>query len=65
MRKESVYAVFDHETDREIGRYASWTRDTPAKMRDYLVRHGSIPNDAYVRSVEELAALNVTHRTRP
>jgi len=52
-RKEFVYVVFDNETDKEIGRYASWTHDTSMKMRDYLVKHGDIPYDAYVRTEAE------------
>ncbi len=48
-RKEFVYVVYDYDTDKEIGSFASFTKDTEQKMRDYLVKHGAIPNDAIVR----------------
>lgn len=54
-RREYVYFVYDYDTYRVIGSYASFTRDTSAKMRDYLVRHGDIPQDAYVRTDKEAA----------
>ena len=55
-RKEYVYIVFDYHGEKELGSFASFTMDTPAKMRDYLVRCGDIPNDALVRSAEEAEA---------
>lgn len=53
-KKTFTYLVFDYESDKEIGSFTSFTHDTPAKMRDYLVKHGDIPNDAYVRTPEEV-----------
>ncbi len=54
-RREYVYFVFDYSTDKEIGSYASFTCDTSMKMREYLIKHGDIPNDAYVRTDREAA----------
>ena len=56
-RREYVYIVFDYHGEKEIGSFSSCTMDTIQKMRDYLVKHGDIPNDAIVRTEHEIKVL--------
>lgn len=56
-RREFRYIVFDYDGEREIGAFSSFTLDTCAKMRNYLVKHGDIPNDALVRTEYEIKVL--------